>query len=390
MSGVANLVKEVEGCLQRQQSSRAAQLLAISYDSSAPRIQESDSAIDSICQSTLSNGYHDVVAPLLKAKRLVQQNKYADAYDMQVVGFVYVLFLFRDQNNWLVPLLQRFTFDTRILAQHADAELSATRGIEVTDKLANAEQNLKKGFAMTLNDRAAPELSKKPATLYIVNQLFKIYFRLNKINLCGNVIQAINKQTFSIFDKRDQVTYMYYLGRIRMLEDKYTDADECFGFAWRHCHLECTRNKRMILQYLVPVKLALGVLPTPALLRQYQLTEYVDIAAAIRQGNLLAYYQQYQDQFVQQGMYLLMQKLGLLVMRTLLKKVYLIGNKGDKVRLADFAAAVALMGTSLDMDAVECVVANLIINNYVKGFLSHKLHVLVLSKSDPFPSISHC
>ncbi|KAF0721059.1 hypothetical protein AaE_010195, partial [Aphanomyces astaci] len=273
-----------------------AQLLAISYDSSAPRIQESDSAIDSICQSTLSNGYHDVVAPLLKAKRLVQQNKYADAYDMQVVGFVYVLFVnymhLRDDSYGVVSIDQsRFTFDTRILAQHADAELSATRGIEVTDKLANAEQNLKKGFAMTLNDRAAPELSKKPATLYIVNQLFKIYFRLNKINLCGNVIQAINKQTFSIFDKRDQVTYMYYLGRIRMLEDKYTDADECFGFAWRHCHLECTRNKRMILQYLVPVKLALGVLPTPALLRQYQLTEYVDIAAAIRQGNLLAYYQ---------------------------------------------------------------------------------------------------
>ncbi|RHY27797.1 hypothetical protein DYB32_006517 [Aphanomyces invadans] len=414
---VGNLVNDVEEFLQRQQSDKVARLLAISYDGSAP-INESDSAIDSICRSSLSNGYDDLVAPLLKAKRLVHQKKYADAYDLQIAGFMYVK-IFRDQNNWLVPLLQRLTYDTRVLAQHADSELSNKRGIDVTDKLvrpswlnlvrtlhasqANAEQNLKKGFSMTLNDRAAPEYSKKPATLYVVNQLFKIYFR---INLCGNVIQAINKQNFSIFDKRDQVTYMYYLGRIRMLEDNYVEANECFGFAWRHCPVQCTRNKRydrgtvvsahldrrMILQYLVPVKLVLGVLPSPALLEQYELDEYVAIASAIKQGNLAAFYHvwiysEFQVQFMQQGMYLLMQKLSLLVMRTLLKKVYLIRGKKDKVQLTDFLTALAFVGTSMDMDALECVIANLIVKNYVKGFMSHKLNVLVLSKSDPFPAI---
>ncbi|ETV90690.1 hypothetical protein H310_14583 [Aphanomyces invadans] len=386
---VGNLVNDVEEFLQRQQSDKVARLLAISYDGSAP-INESDSAIDSICRSSLSNGYDDLVAPLLKAKRLVHQKKYADAYDLQIAGFIQFLEIFRDQNNWLVPLLQRLTYDTRVLAQHADSELSNKRGIDVTDKLANAEQNLKKGFSMTLNDRAAPEYSKKPATLYVVNQLFKIYFRLNKINLCGNVIQAINKQNFSIFDKRDQVTYMYYLGRIRMLEDNYVEANECFGFAWRHCPVQCTRNKRMILQYLVPVKLVLGVLPSPALLEQYELDEYVAIASAIKQGNLAAFYhclQEFQVQFMQQGMYLLMQKLSLLVMRTLLKKVYLIRGKKDKVQLTDFLTALAFVGTSMDMDALECVIANLIVKNYVKGFMSHKLNVLVLSKSDPFPAI---
>ena len=42
----------------------------------------------------------------------------------------------------------------------------------------------------------------------------------------------------------------------------------------------------------------------------------------------------------------------------------------------------------MDMDEVECLVANLIFRGYVKGYLSHKLHVAVLSKKDAFPPMS--
>jgi DNA-binding TFAR19-related protein (PDSD5 family) len=34
---------------------------------------------------------------------------------------------------------------------------------------------------------------------------------------------------------------------------------------------------------------------------------------------------------------------------------------------------------------VECVLANLIYNGHVKGYISHKQRVLVLSKTNPFP-----
>ncbi len=84
-----------------------------------------------------------------------------------------------------------------------------------------------------------------------------------------------------------------------------------------------------------------------------------------------------------------MQKLSLLVMRTLLKKVYLIRQRNDKLKLTDFLAALDHAGgSSMDMDALECVVANLIVKNYVRGFLSHKLKVLVLHKTDPFPTLT--
>ncbi len=53
-----------------------------------------------------------------------------------------------------------------------------------------------------------------------------------------------------------------------------------------------------------------------------------------------------------------------------------------------FQAALVGQGADMDMDEVECLVANLIFRGYVKGYLSHKLHVAVLSKKDAFPPMS--
>ena len=42
---------------------------------------------------------------------------------------------------------------------------------------------------------------------------------------------------------------------------------------------------------------------------------------------------------------------------------------------------------ALDMDEVECMVANLIYRGYVKGYISHSKKTLVLSKANPFPDL---
>ena len=41
----------------------------------------------------------------------------------------------------------------------------------------------------------------------------------------------------------------------------------------------------------------------------------------------------------------------------------------------------------VDIDEVECVVSNLIFRKFVKGYISHKNRVVVLSKADPFPPL---
>ncbi|KAH9147070.1 hypothetical protein LEN26_004803 [Aphanomyces euteiches] len=407
-----SLVKEISDGLQRKQSAHVAALLAITYDNQSPKaFRENDRAVESACRNVFrgpGEPYGDIVIGLLKAKRFVYEEKYVLGYEEYIAGFMYVcvvndlvvqigrskfLEVFREESNWLAPWLHVMVYDARILALHADKEVSQKKGGgEIHDNVKNAEQHLKRAFSMTVNDRAPAELSKKPATLYIVNQLFKIYFHLNAINLCRNLIRAIELQDFNRFVKRDQVTYQYYLGRIFMFEDQYHKAEECLEYAWRHCHSKYKRNKRQILQFLVPVKLILGVMPSQALLQTYSLDEFLGISRAIQQGNIRDFNQsldKFQDQFVLQGVYLLMEKLRPIVMRNLLKKVHFVRDKKHQLKLVDFQVAIDVVdGTEMAMDAVESLVANLIFKGYVKGYISHKLKVLVLSKSMPFPPIT--
>ena len=60
----------------------------------------------------------------------------------------------------------------------------------------------------------------------------------------------------------EMVTYRYYVGRLNMFEDQYDLAEKNFDYALRHCHRSAVANKKRILNYLVPVKLLRGRLPT--------------------------------------------------------------------------------------------------------------------------------
>ena len=50
--------------------------------------------------------------------------------------------------------------------------------------------------------------------------------------------------------------------------------------------------------------------------------------------------------------------------------------------------ALAWQGVEMDMDEVECVMANLIFRNFVKGYIAHKSLVVVISKLSPFPPLA--
>ncbi|KAI9906576.1 hypothetical protein PsorP6_003822 [Peronosclerospora sorghi] len=318
--------------------------------------------------------------------------------------------IFREETNWVIPFLHVLFVDTRLLAARENYQASKKAGDEIHDNLRSAEQHLKKGFAMAANDRAPQEHNKKMGALFIVNQLFKIYFKLNMIHLCRNLIRAVEGPAFpefEMFNKSDKVTYQYYVGRISMFEDQYQKAETCLDYAWKHCHRGKARNKRMILQFLVPVKLLLGVMPSPKLLSDFSLEEYTGLTDAIRGGNLhlfTEYLAQYQDKFIQQGVYLLIEKLRLLVLRNLFKKVlkgvyyllmtvdrlyrYII-RENHQLQMQDFQLVLRVTtGDTVDMDEIECILTNLIFKGYIKGYMSHTKKILVVSKTQPFPPIS--
>jgi len=126
--------------------------------------------------------------------------------------------------------------------------------------------------------------------LYIVNQLFSMYFKLNTLRLCKNLTKPVESRNIHQSGTMgEMVTYRYYVGRLNMFEDQYDLAEQNFDYALQHCHLSSVANKKRILNYLVPVKLLRGRLPTSELLAKYSLSEFVSLANGIRTGNLLEF-----------------------------------------------------------------------------------------------------
>jgi hypothetical protein len=185
----------------------------------------------------------------------------------------------------------------------------------------------------------------------------------------------------------DMVTYRYYVGRLNMFEDQYEAAEENLEYALVHCHKDALGNKKRILRYLLAVKLLRGHLPTQALLQKYDLKEFVPLVQGIRQGNLLIFNNgllQYQDLFIRRGTYLLLEKCKTVCYRNLFKRVHLILGK-HQIPLDQVARTFKWLGMPIDLDEVECILANLIFRGHVRGYISHAKRVLVLSKKEPFP-----
>ena len=102
---------------------------------------------------------------------------------------------------------------------------------------------------------------------------------------------------------------------------------------------------------------------------------------------------EHQVTFIMQGTFLVLEKLRDVATRALFRKTHAFcaaknPQKANQVSLHVFAKALAWCGAEMDIDEVECVVANLIFRKCIKGYISHKSRVVVLAKTGAFPSLS--
>ena len=177
------------------------------------------------------------------------------------------------EGNWMVPALIFVCQTTNKLALAADRQISSkSKGKHHHQaNLQKAVPILQDSYSKTFNDRTEYESgapfdsvgSKQAGVLAIVNILFEMYFRLNILRLCKNLIRPVETKKLSEKGSMaDMVTYRYYIGRLSMFEDQHSSAEIHLEYALSHCHKHAWKNKTRILKYLIPVKLYRGRLPT--------------------------------------------------------------------------------------------------------------------------------
>jgi hypothetical protein len=345
------------------------------------------------CASKIRAPYDEIFAHHCQCLAAKAENRGDDAFvSCKATTEAFVKDYRTCDTAWAIDALVRLVKNARELADVADAEAVAAK--KKPERLHDAGALLMLVYRNSSNTSVK---EKKRASLFLVVMLFKIYFKLNTLHLCKNLINAVNLPTFPPFEgfpKSQRVTYSYYVGRLAVFDDDFEKAETHLTYAFEKCPRTHLKNKTLTLKYLVPVKLALGKLPTKALLEKYGLDEFVEIADALRQGNVrklndaLA---KFQVVFIMQGTFLVLERLRELAIRTLFVKVHAYcaakyPAKANQVSLALFLRALHWLGCDeMDLDEVECVVANLIMRKRIKGYVSHEKRVVVLSKVSPFP-----
>uniref|UniRef100_T1J4S1 CSN12-like protein n=1 Tax=Strigamia maritima TaxID=126957 RepID=T1J4S1_STRMM len=325
---------------------------------------------EQVVERIIEPPFEEVIAAHLRCAWSISNHDFIEAYRCQaiVVQSFTKIFASQKDENWALPIMSAVCLDLRQFAISADIQLGRKGTGKSGDTLEKAAELLMGCFRVCAGDnRSSIEDTKRWGMLNLVNQLFKIYFKINKLHLCKPLIRAIDssniKDQFSI---SQLVTYRYYVGRKAMFDSDFKNADEYLTYALQRCHRDCKNNKRLILIYLIPVKMLLGAMPAMGLLHKYDLLQFSEVIKAVKDGNLLLLNEamvKNEHFFIKCGIYLILEKLKIITYRNLFKKVYLL-LRTHQVPLEAFLRALEYLKVEdIDIDEVECIVANLIFEN---------------------------
>ena len=224
----------------------------------------------------------------------------------------------------------------------------------------------------------------------MTNLLFKTYFRLNSISLCKTILKSLEATSrdmppLEAFPKAHQVTFKYYLGVIHFLDEDYARAEEELELAYSMCVTTESKNRQLILTYLIPTKMITKhQLPSRTLLEAHPALAalFSPICSAVRTGNLKALDDALasgEAEFVKRRVYLTLERSRDVTIRNLFRKVFLVGGYLDlkegettpvrrtRIPISEFSTALLLSGAEvsdgeggIDRDEVECAMANMI------------------------------
>ncbi|CAM9488721.1 unnamed protein product [Discosporangium mesarthrocarpum] len=248
------------------------------------------------------------------------------------------------EGPWLAPCLYHMVANIRKLAKEADGGFGVgssaiPSGIMQSYSEAEPEEEggkcmvvtthiIMKAFRISINDRRnEPSESRKACALHLAVDMFKHYSDLRNLRMCNNIRGVLTQHWDAVrpmASKGDLVAYHYYTGLLKLSEDKYRDAEDDLEYALRHCHRAARRNKRRILDNLIPLRLRQGRYPSRSLLDKYNLLHYYQFSSAISNGDVHSFnslMETWERTFITKGTYLLMEKCLLLVYRNLVKKM---------------------------------------------------------------------
>ncbi|CCG24306.1 Csn12 protein [Candida orthopsilosis Co 90-125] len=342
------------------------------------------------------------------------------------------------EGNWIMPVITG-CFDDMILLYKVATEKHpedlnlilveneindglAPKRISRIEKLINT---LKSGFNLSNNDKAFDSKSSKRSDVYFfLGNLIKYYFKMGKVELAKSAINSLkggNKSlpnmTENVRTCKSAIIYLYHQALVSLDDGKYLESEEALnkamGLIANHKEKVSKQLERLLL-ILIPLRLYnKGKIPNQTVWQRFPRlkTMYHDnFLDAICQGNLYKFEQcmeKYQVILLKNQLYILMELLRQFVQLRVINKTYKItselqtGEKSTPISAFKLALELSMYYNEEGGDEavyvsshqvsdleVETIIANLITQGYIRGYVSNTNRVVVFSKSLPFPKIT--
>ncbi|KAK9472223.1 uncharacterized protein V1510DRAFT_417668, partial [Dipodascopsis tothii] len=440
MASLGGFLKAISAAIAAQSASRLSALFCLDVAEPAMAQLQNDlvdknhNIADRVAAQKYFAGdwqaFGDLVVSYLALVRDVDAYDIRASYDLYESFFADLQTAFSNrQGGLLTPLVARsagLLTDLAIALDGADGAEMARTGeqAKVLLKIFNSIRADRTPIAGQLTFETKGPVPKRTVLLYIAGLLCRTYFRLNQPPTCVNVFSNMHTAGvfFSKYPMSQRVTYRYYLGRFYLFKNELVSARKHLLWAFEHCHRDAVRNQRLILTFLVPTSVLLGVFPKPELLSIFAPAlepVYAPMIRRIRAGDLAGFKDHITqpgvfDFLVARGLYTLLRtRAEVLVFRNLFFKIDKMRNLargGDKkphdLRFDDLLAGLRLTSThrpprpdaaalvvaermvDWTNEDVENVCVTLIDQKFMKGNIYARSHVLRLSPKDPFSSVS--
>lgn len=280
-----------------------------------------------------------------------------------------------ESSIWFVAVIKCFIRRSKKALMEARA--SALKINKPFDKLLESLLHQLRDYraSRTMDKKIKDELE-----LIINNLQVSINFSSHEFSKCQRQLELIRRD-MAKYSQHELNNFYFQYAKMALINCKFVESEEYF----EKIRIRTKSQEQLIMRYLIPCKIFLGKMRVGD-----DYLEYVPITDAIIRGDFVVFekaIQRFQKLWIKRGIYLVMEKMRILVWRNFLKRTVAI--LGDKVEMEHIRTAVELMGGNETVSECMCIISNLIYEGYVRGFIyfTENKRTLVLKKGAAFPNL---
>ncbi|GAW79558.1 hypothetical protein, conserved [Plasmodium gonderi] len=312
-------------------------------------------------------------------------------------------------NLWLLPYLLTICSFLNNISTLADSYYNSNNKSDIYNE-ENEDINEKNKYTIeVLNSIRGKigivkgDIEKHGGFIILMFQSIKLCMKLNNMQITTSFLKIINSTDidYSYIPKFFVVLFKYQLGKLYLHKMDYEKAEKEFTWAFSNSKKNKTDFKKKLLESIISIRLNKGIFPPKKLLQEYQLSIYIDIIYSIKQGNIFLYnrvIERFSKYFFINGLNECIDQMHFVVKRNLMKIVVQWWNnnikdnpnKLYKVPISIFHHIFTWAHITQHHHHLEtlCIITSLILFKYINAYISYDNNILVLSKNDPFPSLS--